>query len=82
MREDQRGASDRFANRSVDGVEIRFEEFQGECAIAGSLARLACRIVDRVPTGDHTFVVGEIVALEVDEGEPLVYFRSDYRRLA
>ncbi|HEY0787686.1 MAG TPA: flavin reductase family protein, partial [Thermoanaerobaculia bacterium] len=28
--------------------------------------------------GDHTIYVGEVVAAEIGEGQPLLYFRSTY----
>jgi len=32
--------------------------------------------------GDHTIFVGEVEAAEMEEGEPLLYFRGEYRKIA
>jgi flavin reductase (DIM6/NTAB) family NADH-FMN oxidoreductase RutF len=32
--------------------------------------------------GDHTIFVGEVEEAEMHEGEPLLYFRGEYRRMA
>lgn len=49
--------------------------------LEGALARLECRITERHPAGDHCIIVAEVLAADVDEGEPLLYFRGQYGRL-
>jgi len=49
--------------------------------VPGALAHLECRVVAAHPAGDHTVYVGEIVALSVRPGRPLVYQHGLYRRL-
>jgi flavin reductase (DIM6/NTAB) family NADH-FMN oxidoreductase RutF len=80
LAEGQQGVSDCFAGR-VDVDDDPFEHLGSDAVIRGALAKLSCRVVQRVATGDHTLVVGEIEALEYDEAQPLVYFRGAYRRL-
>src|SRR5882757_6336471 len=45
------------------------------------LADLECRTVRRVPAGDHTFVLAEVLAVDYvgDDEEPLLYVRRRYR---
>jgi flavin reductase (DIM6/NTAB) family NADH-FMN oxidoreductase RutF len=50
--------------------------------LADSLAYLDCRIVDVLPGGDHDIFVGEIVAGEAHDGQPLLYHAGKYRALA
>lgn len=49
-------------------------------AVANSLAVLWCRVVQRVPTGDHVLHVGEVVAHRTDERglDALLRFRRRY----
>jgi flavin reductase (DIM6/NTAB) family NADH-FMN oxidoreductase RutF len=82
LTEDQVPISDRFAGRPGGVTGDPFETFAGHPTIRGALAQLVCRVVQRVPAGDHTLVVGQIEALSVAEGRPLAYFRGAYRRLA
>jgi flavin reductase (DIM6/NTAB) family NADH-FMN oxidoreductase RutF len=35
-----------------------------------------------LPGGDHTIFVGEVVAAQLGDATPLLYFRSAYRHLA
>jgi flavin reductase (DIM6/NTAB) family NADH-FMN oxidoreductase RutF len=57
---------------------------QGTPILAGVHALMVCRVVDRVPAGDHAIVIAEPVAGgHSDEvGEPLLYHMGRYRRAA
>jgi flavin reductase (DIM6/NTAB) family NADH-FMN oxidoreductase RutF len=60
------------------GVAIR-DGVTGAPLLADALAWIECRVWAEYPAGDHTFFVGEVVAL--DEGEPgagLVYRDNGY----
>jgi flavin reductase (DIM6/NTAB) family NADH-FMN oxidoreductase RutF len=46
-----------------------------------SLAWVDCRLHARHSAGDHTIFVGEVVAGDAGEGEPLVYYRGGFNRL-
>jgi flavin reductase (DIM6/NTAB) family NADH-FMN oxidoreductase RutF len=84
LEESQRALSERFARRGQD----RFEgiEWQtganGVPLIAGVLAAMECRVVERIQAGDHDIFVAQMVTARVAEGKPLVYFASAYRQLA
>jgi DNA-binding IclR family transcriptional regulator len=41
-------------------------------------ARLQCRVVSRVPGGDHTIYVGEVLAIDQAERKPLVFGNGRY----
>jgi flavin reductase (DIM6/NTAB) family NADH-FMN oxidoreductase RutF len=55
----------------------------GAPILEGGLAWLDCRLHASYPGGDHTIVVGRVVAIGVsaDQDDPLLYFASQYRRL-
>ncbi len=51
--------------------------------IKGALSAFACRTQARTPAGDHLIILGRVLALdEARAGEPLLYYRSNYRALA
>jgi flavin reductase (DIM6/NTAB) family NADH-FMN oxidoreductase RutF len=54
----------------------------GAPILAGTLGYVDCKVVEILPGGDHDIFVGEIVAGEARDGEPLLYFHGGYRRLA
>ncbi|MGA3017053.1 MAG: flavin reductase family protein [Bryobacteraceae bacterium] len=83
LAESQRAVSERFARRGQD----RFEGIEWEAGangvplIAGVLAAMECRTVERIRAGDHDIFLAQMVTARVVEGKPLVYFASRYRRL-
>ena len=46
--------------------------------ITGALANAEFRISETHEVGDHVIVIGEAVASETTEGEPLGYFQGKY----
>ena len=84
LAESQRELSVRFARageRRFDGLEWR----RGECGaplLTGALAEIECAVYRRIPAGDHDILIGEMLRGRVEQGEPLVYYGSRYRRLA
>ncbi|HWV87774.1 MAG TPA: flavin reductase family protein [Capillimicrobium sp.] len=54
----------------------------GHPVLEGTLAWLDCRLWRQYPGGDHIIAVGRVDALDHRPGEPLVFFRSTYRRLS
>ncbi len=47
----------------------------------GCLAWIECAVTDFAYGGDHEVVVAEVTRIELGDGEPLVYYRRDYRTL-
>jgi flavin reductase (DIM6/NTAB) family NADH-FMN oxidoreductase RutF len=84
LRATQRELSVRFATPAEDrfaGVAWS-PSAAGAPRLEGALSLLEC-CVERVLTeGDHVIVVGRVLDVEADEGEPLVYFGGAYRALA
>jgi flavin reductase (DIM6/NTAB) family NADH-FMN oxidoreductase RutF len=83
LAEDQELISRRFASKVEDRFEgIGYREGDvGAPLISGALATIECRIVHSYPGGDHTIIVGEVLATEVSNGRPLAYFRGGYVQL-
>jgi flavin reductase (DIM6/NTAB) family NADH-FMN oxidoreductase RutF len=83
----QAGISDIFAKSgapvegSLRGVEFRVGK-TGSPLIEGCLAWLECAVHDLVEGGDHTIVVGRVVAGTLGGADPpLIFFRGRYCRL-
>ena len=45
-----------------------------------ALAWIVCDVRELIPAGDHEIAIGEVVAMDVAEGEPLLWYRGGYRR--
>lgn len=72
----------------ADTDATRFEGFgfsrgllTGVALLDDALAWLECRIAQRVPAGDHTIVVGEVLAAVPRGDHPLLYYRGGYAQL-
>lgn len=84
LAEDQEAVSRRFASSEPD----QFREIGYTAGATGSplihdcVATIECKIVDRLPGGDHTIVLGEVEAATIHERKPLMYFRGGYGALA
>jgi len=50
----------------------------GSPIISGSLAYAECTLTESYKGGDHQILLGEIVAGDAHEAEPLLYFRGRY----
>ncbi|WGD50188.1 flavin reductase [Bradyrhizobium sp. CB1650] len=80
LAEDQIDLSKRFAKSSPDkfaGIDVDIGE-SGVPLLRDCSARLQCRVVSRVPGGDHTIYVAEVLAIDQTEREPLVFGNGRY----
>lgn len=88
LKENQQAVSEYFAqaedSAAVEknlGIRYRWTE-TGIPLLHDALAHLACNVVASYIAGDHTIFIGEVESVEINEGEPLLYLRGDYRRVA
>lgn len=83
LREDQQHYSDLFASQLPDKFDrIEFlETADGIPVLKDVLASMRCRLINSHTNGDHTIFVGEITESFVSEGNPLIYFQGNYRKL-
>lgn len=80
----QEAISRRFAEPPDD---TRFEGIGFERGVTGApllhdaLAHIECELVDRHPGGDHSIIVGRVVAASAGSARPLLYYRGGYAEL-
>jgi flavin reductase (DIM6/NTAB) family NADH-FMN oxidoreductase RutF len=67
-------------SEKLDGVPHRFEG--GVPVIEGSLAWATCELRELIAGGDHTIAIGEVQAMGLGGGEPLLWFAGGYHTLA
>lgn len=78
---DQQPLAERFARRGIDrfGGPTRWRPGPFEVPlVCGVLAWTVCRVAALVPAGDHVIVLGEPLAVDHREGEPLVHHDGAY----
>lgn len=89
LAEEEQWLSDCFAGANVTPGRDAFCGAQwrpgrtGLPLIGGAIAALECRVVQRLPMGDHILYIGEVDAATVHEPEapPLLYHRRRYLRI-
>ena len=85
LRNDQQSISEYYArvaetHQHAESAGARFDRTaQGTPVLQGALAYLECRLHSTQPAGDHTIFIAEVEEVVVRDGEPLLYFRSQYR---
>jgi flavin reductase (DIM6/NTAB) family NADH-FMN oxidoreductase RutF len=60
----------------LDGVPHRIEH--GVPLIDGSLAWAACELRELITGGDHTVAIGEVIAMGLGTGDPLLWYGGRY----
>jgi flavin reductase (DIM6/NTAB) family NADH-FMN oxidoreductase RutF len=88
LKHDQQTISEYFAQAKDDektesslGIRYRWTP-SGIPLVEDALAQLACKLVAAHAAGDHTIFLGEVESVAIYDGEPLLYLRGDYRRVA
>ena len=80
----QETVSRRFAQdreERFDGIGYQ-ESPRGLILLDSALAHIECERVATHEAGDHTILVGLVVAGNASDGRPLCYFRGGYASLA
>jgi flavin reductase (DIM6/NTAB) family NADH-FMN oxidoreductase RutF len=86
LRSDQQAIAEYYARSSethqyAEGAGASFDRTaQGTPVLRGALAYLECRLDSTQKAGDHTIFIAEVEDVVVREGEPLLFFRGQYRR--
>ncbi len=85
LAQEQQHLSNRFSQSGIDkfaGVDWR-PGATGSPVLPGVLAYIDCELREEHDAGDHTLAVGQVrdLGVQEDDGKPLLYWRSDYRRL-
>ena len=82
-----RSPQEELARRFSDKHEDRFDGIgyhsnpEGLILLDGVIAHLICERYGEYPGGDHTIVLGQVVAGTTYEGHPLLFYRGGYAAL-
>ncbi len=85
LRSDQQAVSEYYArstesHQHAEEAGASFERTaHGTPVLRGGLAYLECRLHSTQKAGDHTIFIAEVEDVVVREGEPLLFFRGQYR---
>jgi 3-hydroxy-9,10-secoandrosta-1,3,5(10)-triene-9,17-dione monooxygenase reductase component len=85
LRADQGELSRTFASKLPDAekfAEVPPRDEDGVPVLAESLAWIVCDVQELLPVADHEIAIGAVRAMSEVSGDPLVWYRGDYRVLA
>ena len=88
LAEDQRPISEYYARiectheRPEEEAGARFDRTaKGTPVLHGALAYFECRLQSTQEAGDHTVFIAQVEEIVVRPGQPLLFFRGNYRRI-
>nr|WP_197431793.1 flavin reductase family protein [Lentibacillus sp. JNUCC-1] len=81
LNDQQQDMSAYFAGQINDERSINFEWFQGVPTVQGAIVRLICNVYTMTEAGDHILYVGQVKDLQVEDGDPLVFYGGEYRQV-
>jgi flavin reductase (DIM6/NTAB) family NADH-FMN oxidoreductase RutF len=88
LAEDQQNISEYYARAAQDhghaerDAGARFDRTaHGTPVLNGALAYLECRLHTAQDAGDHTIFIAEVEEVVVRDGDPLLYYRAQYRNI-
>lgn len=88
LSEDQRAISEYYArstrthDHAAEEAGAAFERTAlGTPVLRGALAYLECRLHSAQDAGDHTIFIAAVEDVVVNEGKPLLFFESKYRKI-
>jgi len=88
LKQSQQAISEYFAKRehsteAEQRLGIQYRRTPSDSfVIEGALLQMSCTVMASHVAGDHTIFIGEVEDAEMHEGEPLLYFRGEYRKIA
>jgi flavin reductase (DIM6/NTAB) family NADH-FMN oxidoreductase RutF len=84
LRADQAALSKLFASKLAEDEKfagVPYTVHDEAPIIDGVLAWLTCDLAETFPGGDHTIGIGTVREMSAAEGEPLAFYRGEYRSL-
>ncbi|RPK03087.1 flavin reductase family protein [Priestia endophytica] len=70
-----------FAGQIKEKREVEFDRIGGIPVLKEALLTLSCNVVAEHEAGDHILFIGEVTDLNINKGEPLVFYNGKYRNL-
>ena len=83
LRADQQELSKRFAKpgpKDFSGIELKTAQ-TGAPIFLDAIAYADCKITEIIRGGDHDMFIGQMVAGEVGDGKPLIFYGGQYGSL-
>ncbi|WP_138414633.1 flavin reductase family protein [Aquibacillus sediminis] len=70
-----------FAKQLEKNQDIAYTHLNGVPVLQDSLVTISCSLYNKVEAGDHMVFFGKVTGIEVNEGDPLLYYGGSYQEL-
>ncbi|WP_066396530.1 flavin reductase family protein [Neobacillus mesonae] len=70
-----------FAGQLKEHRDVEFEHLGKMPVIPGAIAQITCEVSVAHVEGDHTLFIGKVTNIQLEDGEPLIYYSGKYRKL-
>jgi 3-hydroxy-9,10-secoandrosta-1,3,5(10)-triene-9,17-dione monooxygenase reductase component len=73
-----------FASKVPEAEKLRGVPHRREAGMPildAALAWIVCDLRDLIPAGDHEIAIGRVTAMDLGDGDPLLWYRGAYREL-
>ncbi|MGX9135622.1 flavin reductase family protein [Rummeliibacillus sp. JY-2-4R] len=83
LSDQQEKVSMRFAGQLKDEqYEVEFEKLDNQPVIKDALAQITCELAAEHVEGDHTLFIGRVTEINLNEGNPLLFYNGRYSQIA
>lgn len=79
---DQKHLSMIFAGQMENESPVLFDELDGVPVIPEAISQIVCNLKSEYVEGDHSLIVGEVTAIDLEDKEPLIFSKGHYRTLS
>jgi flavin reductase (DIM6/NTAB) family NADH-FMN oxidoreductase RutF len=87
LKQDQQALSEYFAQAEQNAeaehrLALRYRwTTEGVPVLEDTVVQLSCSVMAAHLAGDHTIIIGKVEDAEIQGGEPLLFFRGEYRHI-
>ncbi|WP_042348425.1 flavin reductase family protein [Bacillus massiliigorillae] len=71
-----------FAGQMKEKKAVNFARLEDLPVIEGAIAQVTCNVVSEYVEGDHTLFIGSVTNIQLEDEEPLLFFKGQYRFLS
>ncbi|WP_174613476.1 flavin reductase family protein [Virgibacillus ihumii] len=81
LTEDQQDLAMIFARQKEKDRDIPIIRQDGIPVIDGAIASLSCHVKETAEAGDHMIFIAEVTEMNMNEGDPIIFYSGKYRSL-
>ncbi|WP_342430707.1 flavin reductase family protein [Neobacillus sp. FSL H8-0543] len=81
LAENQQEISMIFAGQLKEHRGVVFDRLAGQPVVSGALAQVTCEVSSEYVEGDHTLFIGKVTEINLEDGDPLLFYKGRYRSL-